>query len=300
MKKILVTGGSGLLGLSLKEILPDAIYVSSKDYDLKFLDQVEQMYKDHQPTHILHLAARVGGIVENIKYPYDYFEENILMNSNIISVAKKYNIQKFLAMLTSCAYPNVVDKYPMVESDLFNGPPAKTNFSYAMTKRAMAAQIDACNLQYGTKYNYLMACNIYGEYDNFHDGDKMHFVTALIKKIQDAESMDYNLIKLFGTGKPLRQFMHAHDLARVIKEVINNDITESFNVAPPNQNLSINEMARLAMEAMNVKMGIEYDSTKPDGQFNKEICTKKLTNIFPDFKFMTFQEGILRTINKQN
>lgn len=297
--KILVTGGSGLLGLSLKEILPNAIYISSKDYDLKFLDQVEQMYKDHQPTHVLHLAARVGGIVENIKYPYDYFEENILMNSNVIAMAKKYKVERLIAMLTSCAYPDVVETYPMKEEDLFLGPPAQSNFSYALTKRAMAAQINACNIQYKTKYNYLMACNIYGEYDNFHDGEKMHFITALIKKIQDAKQINAYSINLFGTGAPLRQFMHAHDLARVLKEVVEKDITESFNIAPPNQNYSIDKMARLALEAMDTDMHIEYDSTKPDGQYNKELCTNRLTEILPEFKFMSFKEGILRTIKNQ-
>jgi len=296
--KILVTGGSGLTGKSLQNILPNAVYLSSKDYNLINLNEVEKMYKDHNPTHVVHLAARVGGIMENVNYPCDFFEENILMNSNVILMARKYNVERLTAMLTSCSYPDVVKKYPMEESDFFSGPPTKFNFSYAIAKRAMATQIDASNVQYGTKYNYLIPCNLYGEHDNFDNSNKMHFITALIKKIYDAKQLNKRNITLFGTGKPLRQFMHSHDLARVIKIVIQDDVVECFNVAPPNQNYSVDKMARLTLEVMKVDMEIVYDSTKPDGQYNKEISTTKFTKLFPDFEFMSFEEGIHRVIKR--
>ncbi len=295
--KIIVTGGSGLTGKSLKEILPEAVYLSSKDYDLINYDEVEKMYQDHKPTHVVHLAARVGGIVENISYPCDFFEENIFMNSNVVRLARKYNVKRLLTTLTSCSYPNVSDEYPMVEKNFFDGPPAETNFSYAMSKRSLATQINASNKQYGTEYNYIIPCNLYGEHDNFNHGTKMHFITALIKKIDDARKNNDNNIILFGSGKPLRQFMHAHDLANIIKLTIENDITECFNVAPPNQNLSIHEMAVQALDAMDVNLKIKYDKDKPDGQYNKEICTKKLSDIFPNYEFLSLKDGISRIIN---
>ena len=290
--KIIVTGGSGLTGKSLQKILPNATYLSSKDYNLVHVHEVEKMYQDYKPTHVVHLAAKVGGIIENINYPCDFFEENIFMNSNIIRMARKYNVKRLIAMLTSCSYPDVVEKYPMQESDLFLGPPAKSNFGYAIAKRSMATQIDTSNIQYGTKYNYLIPCNLYGEHDDFDSDNKMHFITALIKKIYDAKQSNKRNITLFGTGSPLRQFMHSYDLARVIKKVIENDIIECFNVAPPDQNYSIDKMARLSMEALEVDIQIKYDSTKPDGQYNKEICISKLVELFPNFKFMNFKEGI--------
>ena len=290
--KIIVTGGSGLTGKSLQQILPNATYLSSNDYNLVNESEVEKMYQDHNPTHVVHLAAKVGGIVENINYPCDFFEENILMNSHIIKMARKYHVRRLVTMLTSCSYPDVVDKYPMTESNLFDGPPAKSNFSYAIAKRSMATQIHSSNIQYGTKYNYLIPCNLYGEHDNFESGDKMHFITALIKKISNAKQSNEKNITLFGTGRPLRQFMHSYDLARIIKKVIVDDIVECFNVAPPNQNYSIDKMARLSMEALEINIPIKYDSTKPDGQYNKEISTSKLVELFPDFKFMGFKEGV--------
>ena len=296
MKKIIVTGGSGLVGQSLQLLMPNAIYLSSKDYDLTNLDEVNKMFIDHQPTHVIHLAARVGGIIENINYPCDFFEENILMNTNVIRMARHHNVKNFLTMISSCAYPDKVDKYPMKEDKLFAGPAQKSNFSYALSKRSLVAQIEASNQQYQTNYNYLIPCNLYGEHDDYHDIEKMHFVTALIQKIKNAKENNLDHISLFGSGTPLRQFMHAEDLAKIIKLTIDSNITESFNVAPPNQNLSINEMALQAMDAMNVKFNIEYDKNKPDGQFNKEICTKKLSSLFPEFKFLSFKEGIKKTV----
>ena len=220
------------------------------------------------------------------------------MNTNVIRSARKHNIERLLTMISSCAYPDEVNKYPMAEDMLFAGPAQKSNFSYALSKRSLVAQIEASNEQYNTNFSYLIPCNLYGEHDDYNDIEKMHFVTALIKKIKTAKSNKDQLIELFGTGTPLRQFMHADDLAKIIQLTIDHDITDSFNVAPPNQNLSIHEMALQAMAAFDIDLQIQYDKNKPDGQFNKEICTKKLSKIFPKFKFMSFTEGVLKTIKE--
>ncbi len=229
MNKIVVTGGSGLVGKHLQEILPNATYLSSKDCDLTDIKMVRWMISSYEPDVVIHLAAKVGGIQDNIKYPADYFDDNVLMNTNILKVCKEYDVKRFVGILSTCIYPNVVETYPMSEEDLFIGPPPPTNFSYAFAKRCLAVQIDSYNKQFGTKYNYLIPCNLYGDYDNLHDESKMHFITALLNKIKNAKG---NQLNLLGTGKPLRQFMYAGDLAKIIKEVIDKDITENFNVAP--------------------------------------------------------------------
>ena len=209
-KIILVTGGSGLVGNSLKKILPNAKYVSSKDYDLTSQYDVQKMYNEIKPTHVIHLAARVGGIFDNIEHPSEYFEHNILMNTFMVKYARENNVQRFLGILSSCIYPDVVDNYPMLENVLHMGPPTKTNFSYGMAKRSLAVQIDASNEEYGTKYSYISPCNLYGESDK-DDEKKSHFVTALIKKIYLANKNNEKFIELYGDGTPLRQFMHADD-----------------------------------------------------------------------------------------
>jgi GDP-L-fucose synthase len=294
MSKILVTGGSGLVGKHLQKILPNAFYLSSKDCDLTNITQVKWLISSYQPDIVVHLAARVGGIQDNIKYPADYFDDNILINTNIVKVCKDHDVKRFIGILSTCIYPSVVENYPMTEEDLFIGPPPPSNFSYGYAKRCLAVQIDAYNKQFGTKYNYLIPCNLYGDYDNLHNDSKMHFITALLNKIKNAKD---NKLNLLGTGKPLRQFMYASDLADIIKLVISNDITENFNVAP-DFNYSINEMAKIALEVTEKDYEIIYDRPDLDGQFRKDVSNKRLLEIFPHFKFTGLKEGLKQVYDK--
>ena len=294
MSKILVTGGTGLVGKHLQEKLPNAFYLSSKDCDLTNINQVKELISSYKPDIVVHLAARVGGIQDNIKYPADYFDDNILINTNIVKVCKDHNVKRFIGILSTCIYPSVVKNYPMTEEDLFIGPPPPSNFSYGYAKRCLAVQIDAYNKQFGTKYNYLIPCNLYGDYDNLHDESKMHFITALLNKIKNTKN---NKLNLLGTGKPLRQFMYASDLANIIRLVIDNDITENFNVAP-DFNYSIDEMARIALEVTENDYEIIYDRPDLDGQFRKDVSNKKLLKIFPDFTFTGSKEGLKQVYDK--
>ena len=292
-KKILVTGGSGMVGRSLKKIMPNAIYLSSSNYDLTSEKNVSHMYHELKPNCVVHLGARVGGLIDNINRPYTYFTDNILMNTLLVESAKNNGIKRFIGILSTCIYPDVVESYPMTEDMLHQGPPTPTNFSYGYAKRCMAVQIESCNKQYGTKYSYLTPPNLYGEHDK--TGENSHFVAALIKKIIIAKRNDDSKIILFGTGTPLRQFMYAQDLARVIQYCIENDITESFNVATP-ENLSIDEIARIALKACDAEhLKIEYDSTKPDGQYRKDVSIEKMKSIIPNFEFTPLYDGIRQT-----
>jgi len=287
MTKILVTGGSGLVGKHLQDILPDAIYISSKDYDLTDLQQVRDMMNEYKPNNVIHLAARVGGIVDNINYPVDYLEENVLMNTNVLKACHEFDVKRVIAILSTCVYPDVVETYPMKEEDLFNGPPTPTNFSYGFAKRCMAAHIDSYRKQYDKKWSYLIPCNLYGEYDKYEEHHS-HFVSALIRKIYEAEDS----IELWGTGKPLRQFMYGGDLARVIKHMIDNTIVGSFNVAPEWVH-SINDLAEIGKKAcLKDEIVVNYDNDKPDGQYRKDVDSSKLLSVLKDFEFTTLEEGI--------
>jgi len=284
---ILVTGGSGLVGQHLQDILPDATYISSTDYDLTDLQQVRDMMNEYQPTSVIHLAARVGGIVDNINYPVDYLEENVLMNTNVLKACHEFDVEKVIAILSTCVYPDVVETYPMKEEDLFNGPPTPTNFSYGFAKRCMAAHIDSYRKQYDKKWSYLIPCNLYGEYDKYEEHHS-HFVSALIRKIYEAKDS----IELWGTGKPLRQFMYGGDLARVIKYMIDKDVVGSFNVAPEWVH-SINDLAEIGKKAcLKEKLVVNYNSNKPDGQFRKDVDSSKLLSVLKDFEFTPLKEGI--------
>lgn len=289
--KILVTGGSGLVGKYLKKILPNAIYISSKDYDLTTEEGVRRMFLKHKPNIVVHLAARVGGIIDNLNHPAEYFTQNVLMNTLMVEYSRIFKVKKFIGILSTCIYPDVAKKYPMDESMLHEGPPTITNFSYGYSKRSMGAQIDSYNQQYKLDYQYLIPCNLYGIEDK-DDENKSHFLTSLIKKIHLSKKNGLDSITLFGDGKPLRQFMYAGDFAEIIKQTIEKDIKGSFNVAT-DENLSIEQMAKIALDATgNKSIKINWDTTKPNGQLRKDVSTDIFKSIFPNFKFTPLSDGI--------
>jgi len=292
-KKILVTGGSGMVGKSLKKIMPDAIYLSSKDYNLTSETEVWKMLDDTDPDAIIHLAAKVGGIIDNINKPADYFTENVLMNTLLINCANDYGVKRFISILSTCIYPDKSELYPMKENQLHDGQPTPTNYEYGYAKRCLAVQTDAYNKQYDTKYQYLIPCNLYGEFDKY--GDNSHFIAALIKKIHIAKKNGDDKIVLFGTGSPLRQFMHSDDLARVIKQCLENDIYENMNVATE-ENLSIKQMAEIALDACGANnLTIHFDSAYPDGQYRKDVSIDLLKRTIPDFAAIELHAGIKQT-----
>lgn len=289
--KILVTGGSGLVGKYLKKILPNAIYISSKDYDLTTEEGVRRMFLKHKPNIVVHLAARVGGIIDNLNHPAEYFTQNVLMNTLMVEYSRIFKVKKFIGILSTCIYPDVAKKYPMDESMLHEGPPTITNFSYGYSKRSMGAQIDSYNQQYKLDYQYLIPCNLYGIEDK-DDENKSHFLTSLIKKIHVSKKNGLDSITLFGDGKPLRQFMYAGDFAEIIKQTIEKDIKGSFNVAT-DENLSIEQMAKIALDTTgNKSIKINWDTSKPNGQLRKDVSTDIFKSIFPNFKFTPLSDGI--------
>jgi GDP-L-fucose synthase len=289
-EKILVTGGSGMVGKSLQKIMPNAIYVSSKDYDLTWGGGIQAMIGQIQPDAIVHLAAKVGGITDNINKPAEYFTDNVLMNTMLMEFAYRRGVKRFIGILSTCIYPDVIETYPMMESDLHKGPPTQTNFSYGYAKRCLAVQTEAYNKQYGTKYQYLVPCNLYGEHDKF--GDNSHFIAALIKKIYIAKKNGDDKIVLFGDGTPMRQFMHSDDLAYVIKHCLENDIYDHMNVATT-ENLSIRQMAEIALEACDAKhLTIHFDSSYPNGQMRKDVSIELLQSKIQDFKPLGLYDGI--------
>ena len=289
--KIVVTGGSGLVGKALKKYLPNAVYLSSKDFDLTTENGVKLMYLQHKPDTVIHLAAKVGGIIDNISKPAEYFTENVLMNTLLVDYAHQLKVKRFIGILSTCIYPDVMETYPMKETDLHLGPPTITNFSYWYAKRSLAVQIDAYNKQYGTQYQYLIPCNLYGNDDKDNESNS-HFITALVKKIYDANTNGEDHITLFGDGTPLRQFMHADDFAKVISQVVENEIYDNFNVATP-ENLSIKEMAEIALDACDSNhLNIIWDTTKPNGQLRKDVSIDVLKSNISNFTPTPLYEGV--------
>jgi GDP-L-fucose synthase len=292
--KVLVTGGTGLVGTYLQKYT-DGIFLNSKDFDLTNETEVMRMYFMHKPDAVIHLAAKVGGIMDNIQYPFEYYEENLLMNTYMVKHARTFNVQKFVGVLSSCIFPDVVDHYPMVEEDMHKDLPNANNFGYGYAKRVMGCHIDIAKKQ-GLNYSYITPSNLYGEFEH-GDLSRKHFVGALLQKIAIANSSGADKIVLFGDGTPLRQFTFADDVAQILNLILKYDIKENLNISTPD-NLTIDTMARLALEATDSQhLRIEYDTTKPNGQYRKDIDTSKFQNIFPNFKFTSYLQGIEKVYN---
>lgn len=295
--KIVVTGGTGLVGKALKKYLCNAVYLSSKDFDLTKEKDVIGLFEDIRPTRVIHLAARVGGILDNINNPAPYFTDNVLMNTLLVKYAHEYDVERFTGILSTCIYPDEVSTYPLKEEMLHLGPPAPTNFSYGYAKRCLAVQIDSYNKQYERKYNYLIPCNLFGSGDK-DEAHNSHFVTALIKKIYEAKKLKNDFIELYGDGTPLRQFMLADDFSKTIKYIVDNDITESFNVATE-ETLSIKEIAEKALHACDATdLKIIWNKEMPNGQYRKDVSIDKLKSIYKEFETTSIKEGIRKVYDQ--
>lgn len=291
--KILVTGGSGMVGSELVKILPNAVYPSSKDLNLTDPHSVETFLKKNKFDYVIHLAAHVGSLHDNIENSTLYFDQNILMNTIITKLSYQNGIKNFLGVLSTCIYPDNLEVFPIKEKSLHLGAPHKDLMTYAYAKRSHAVQINAYKESYGVNYNYLIPCNLYGEFNLSHR-DRYHFVNDLILKIIKAKRNNDTYLKLFGNGKPMRQFMLAKDFAKIISEYIKQDLNSSFNVAP-DENLTIDQIAKIGLKACEANhLEIIYDSSKPNGQFRKDVDTEQFKKNIGNFKFTGLSDGIKR------
>jgi len=291
--RILVTGGSGFLGSRLKQHHPEWIYVSSADYSLTNFKETTQMFDEVRPDVVLHLAARVGGIKDNSENQVDFFEQNVLMNLNVIKAAHHFGVKRLLASLSTCAFPDITEEYPFTEKDLFQGPPAETNFAYGFTKRMLHALITSYRKQYGVNYSTFSPSNIYGPNDHFNT-ERSHFIAALISKVSGLQNGD--TLHLWGTGRPMRQQLYVDDLCEILPVLLDKHYSAAPLIVAPDENLTINEMAQTLLSQVDKDINIVYNN-KLDGQFRKDGSNHKLKELIGDFKFTKFKDGIMKTYN---
>lgn len=302
MKKILVTGSSGLVGSALKKIAcergisDDFIFVSSRDADLTNYQDTERMFQKYQPTHVIHLAACVGGLFKNMKYKVDMLEKNLLINFNVVRCSHQLGVKKLISCLSTCIFPDQT-AYPINEGILHNGPPHFSNDAYAYAKRMLEIQSKAYREQYGDNFICVIPTNIYGPHDNFNLEDG-HVIPALIHRCYLAKQAGESF-RVLGTGKPLRQFIYSEDLAELFLEVLFNykgsdslilSVSESDEV-------SIREVATKIAKAYNYEEMIEFtENSSQDGQYKKTADNTKLMKFLPDLTFTPISEGIQRSV----
>jgi GDP-L-fucose synthase len=275
-KMILVTGGSGMVGNSLKKIIPNAFFISSENYDLKSDNDTRYMFKHLKPKKVIHLAARVGGVKANSEQLGQFYTDNILINTNVLHYSMVYKVDKVLSLLSTCIYPDKVN-YPLTEEQIHNGPPHVSNFAYAYAKRMLDVQSKSYRQQYGCNFITAVPNNLFGEHDNF-DLNNSHVIPAMIRKMYDAKNNNQDVV-LWGDGTPLREFTYSKDLAQILLFLL-----DSYNGETPinignNKEYSIKQIAEIIANKIEFNGQIVWDTTKPNGQFKKPSDNSKLINL---------------------
>lgn len=290
--KYLVTGGTGLVGSAFDS---NSFKLGSKDLNLFNYDQSFEKVKSLEVNAVIHCAAKVGGLYNNMKYPATFYEENIIINSNILKISKELKIQKFIGFLSTCIFPDNMGKR-YTENDLHQGPPHNSNFAYAHAKRMLDVQIRAYNQQYNLNYFNVVPTNIYGPNDNFNI-EEGHVIPALIHKALNAKKNKTPLI-VYGSGVAVREFIFSEDLAKICLELLQKyDGDSPIIISNSQEQISIKEVVEMIVEILNFKGKIIYDKTKSDGQLIKNTDNSKLKSIIGNFKFTPIEDGLTKTIS---
>ena len=298
-----VTGGTGMVGKCLQEIIGNNkkdsennfIFLSSSDYDLTNITQVEDLFKTLKPNYIIHLAANVGGLYKNLRQKTQMFKDNVRMNENILEMANKYNVQKGIFCLSSCVFPHNPSEYPMTEKMIHESEPHPSNEGYGYSKRMMEMQCRNYNEQFGREYMCLIPVNLYGPYDNFNLEDS-HVIPGLIHKFYNSKQNNTKF-QMYGSGKPLRQFVFSYDFSELILKILFEYTDKERSIICCNDEISIIELTKLISKLSDYDTNnITCDLTKSDGCMRKTVDGSLLKKIYPEYKFTPLTIGIEKTI----
>jgi GDP-L-fucose synthase len=294
MKKVLVTGSSGLVGNAIRRIAPEHddfefIFATREAGDLTQEIEVFNLFQRIKPNYVIHTAAKVGGIGGNMAGHADYFFQNILINTHVINQAYIHGVEKLLAFSSVCVFPD--DSQILTEDIIHDGPPFQGNFAYAHAKRMVDVQIRAYKSQLGVKnFCSIIPGNIYGTHD-LYSTTHGHVIPSLIHKLYLAKKNGQDL-NVWGDGKSLREFIYADDLAKILVHLLSfREIPERLLVSGEQQ-YSIREVVDMLVEAAEFKGEVVYDASKPNGQRSRQSDLTLLHTLFPDYRPTDFKKGL--------
>jgi len=288
--KLLITGGSGLVGSAVT----DGIKLSTKDGDLRNWEQTIKIFNSIKPDKVIHCAGKVGGLGGNMNHKGEFFYDNIMINTNVIEAARRSGVKKMVCFLSTCIFPDNVD-YPLTEKKVHLGEPHFSNYPYAYAKRMVDVQIRAYREQYGVEYVAVIPTNIYGPYDNF-DIEIGHVLPSLIHKCYLAQQNNTDFI-IWGSGKPIREFIYSKDVAKIVEWAIDNYTEEEPLLISTSNGISIRDAVELIVKYMNFKGEVFWDADKPDGQYRKPSDINKLKSYLPNLELTKFEDGLKETID---
>ena len=266
-----------MIGTAVREVLPEAAFVSSRNFDLRQPESAEQMYRYYEPDYVIHLAAKVGGVKANTDYIADFYRENMLINTNVLEMAKKYKVKKVVSVLSTCVYPDKVKQYPLTEEQLHLGEPHPSNYGYAYAKRMLEVQSRAYREQYGCDFVCVIPNNLYGEHDNFHLQDS-HVIPALIRKFHEAK-LSSSTIEIWGDGSPLREFTYSLDMAKILVYILGKESTPPLLNIGNTEEVKISDVVEIIAEIFDYNGEIVYNTDMPSGQRRKPSSNQKLLQL---------------------
>ncbi|XP_074553067.1 GDP-L-fucose synthase-like [Halichoeres trimaculatus] len=301
--RVLVTGGSGLLGKAVEHVVlkeggklegEEWVFLSSKDADLTDLDQTKAVFERYRPTHVIHLAAKVGGLYLHMRENLHFLRDNLKINDNVLETAHQTGVTKVVSCLSSCIFPDKTT-YPIDETMIHNGPPHDSNFGYSHAKRMIDVQNRAYFAQYGRRYTAVIPTNVFGPYDNFNI-ENGHVLSALMNKTYKAKK-EGTPVTVCGSGAPMRQFVYSLDLGRLIVWVLReyDEISPIILSVNEEDEVRIRDAMGMIVEALGFEGEVRYDTSLSDGQIKKTASNAKLRRYRPDFTFTPLREAIQMT-----
>ena len=280
--KIYIAGHRGMVGSACWRALEGAGYVNlvgktSKELDLRNQALVDDFIATEKPDVIIDAAAKVGGILANDTYPYEFLMDNMLIQNNLIRAAHDYDVPKFIILGSSCIYPKMAPQ-PLKEEYLLTDSLEPTNEWYAIAKISGVKLVEALRKEYNRDYVALMPTNLYGPNDNF-DLKSSHVLPAMIRKFHEAKLNNQPDVELWGTGSPMREFLHVDDLANAVVFATEKTLPESLYNVGSGKDITIAELANLVSHVVGFEGELLWDVSKPDGTPRKLMDVSKFEEL---------------------
>lgn len=280
--KIYIAGHRGMVGSAVWRALNAAGYVNligstSNELDLRNQLAVKDFFSKEQPEVVIDAAAKVGGILANNTYPYAFLMDNLQIQNNLIAVSHEFAVQKFIFLGSSCIYPKLAPQ-PLKEEYLLTGPLEPTNEWYAIAKIAGVKACEAIRKEFGKDYVSLMPTNLYGPFDNF-DLQSSHVLPAMMRKFHEAKLAGHASVTLWGSGTPMREFLHVDDLAQAVLFALEQTLPEHLYNVGSGTDLTIKDLAQLIQKEVGHEGKIIWDTSKPDGTPRKLMDVQKMRHL---------------------